>query len=287
MSEKHFYAVYGKGGSGKSFIISNLSNATARLGKRVLQVGCDPKHDSTVILFNGVNPPTLLEYWAELQEHSDEVDPTPRVEDIIFRGKGVYALEIGGPEVAIGCGGRGISLGFELLERLGLYQWDFDYVFLDFLGDVVCGGFGVPISKSIAKSIILVAGNDHQSLYVANNICSAVASFAKLGGKSRILGMVINKDDGSGYAERFCEEVGIKVLAKIPNNPEVAKLNAAFQLVSDIPPYDQLFSDLVQRLPHEEGMLPKPMDFDKFSKIYRDIPQVTLERVTSAELFKR
>ncbi|MCW2277091.1 chlorophyllide a reductase iron protein subunit X [Heliophilum fasciatum] len=285
MSEKNFYAVYGKGGSGKSFVISNLSNSAARMNKRVLQIGCDPKHDSTVILFNGVNLPTMLDYWAQLQAESDDVDPAPRVEDIIFKSRGVHALEIGGPEVAIGCGGRGISLGFEILERMGLYKWRFDYVFLDFLGDVVCGGFGVPISKSIAKSIILVAGNDHQSLYVANNICTAVSSFAKLGGKSRIMGMIINKDDGTGYAEQFCERVGINVLARIPNNPEVAKLNAAFELISDQAPYDKLFQDIVARLPQEDGVLPKPMDFEAFSRIYREVPKVTLERVTEAELY--
>ncbi|KAB2953089.1 chlorophyllide a reductase iron protein subunit X [Heliorestis acidaminivorans] len=287
MSEKNFYAVYGKGGSGKSFVISNLSNSAARIQKRVLQIGCDPKHDSTVILFNGVNLPTLLEYWAELQEESDEVDATPKIEDIVFKSRGVYGLEIGGPEVAIGCGGRGISLGFELLEKMGLYKWDFDYVFLDFLGDVVCGGFGVPISKSIAKSIILVAGNDHQSLYVANNICHAVSSFAQLGGKSRIMGMIINKDDGTGYAEQFCQRTEIPVLAKIPNNPEVAKLNAAFQLISDIAPYDQIFQDIVKQLPTRQGVLPKPMDFEQFSRIYRDVPQIKLDRVTQSELFTR
>ena len=113
-------------------------------------------------------------------------------------------MELGGPEVGRGCGGRGIIHGFELLEKLGFHDWDFDYVLLDFLGDVVCGGFGLPIARDMAQKVILVASNDLQSLYVANNVCSAVEYFRKLGGNVGVAGLVINKDDGIGRGAGLC-----------------------------------------------------------------------------------
>ena len=109
-------------------------------------------------------------------------------------------MELGGPEVGRGCGGRGIIHGFELLEKLGFHEWGFDYVLLDFLGDVVCGGFGLPIARDMCQKVIVVGSNDLQSLYVANNVCSAVEYFRKLGGNVGVAGMVINKDDGTGEA---------------------------------------------------------------------------------------
>ena len=112
-------------------------------------------------------------------------------------------MELGGPEVGRGCGGRGIIHGFELLEKLGFHDWGFDYVLLDFLGDVVCGGFGLPIARDMCQKVIVVGSNDLQSLYVANNVCSAVDYFRKLGGNVGVAGMVINKDDGTGEAAAF------------------------------------------------------------------------------------
>ena len=109
-------------------------------------------------------------------------------------------MELGGPEVGRGCGGRGIIHGFELLEKLGFHEWGFDYVLLDFLGDVVCGGFGLPIARDMCQKVIVVGSNDLQSLYVANNVCSAVEYFRKLGGNVGVAGIVINKDDGTGEA---------------------------------------------------------------------------------------
>jgi hypothetical protein len=117
-------------------------------------------------------------------------------------------MELGGPEVGRGCGGRGIIHGFETLEKLGFHDWDFDYVLLDFLGDVVCGGFGLPIARDMCQKVIVVGSNDLQSLYVANNVCSAVEYFRRLGGNVGVAGMVINKDDGTGEAAAFCKAVG-------------------------------------------------------------------------------
>jgi chlorophyllide a reductase subunit X len=138
------------------------------------------------------------------------------ISDVCFKRDGVFAMELGGPEVGRGCGGRGIIHGFETLEKLGFHDWDFDYVLLDFLGDVVCGGFGLPIARDMCQKVIVVGSNDLQSLYVANNVCSAVEYFRKLGGNVGVAGMVINKDDGTGEAAAFAEAVGIPVLAAIP-----------------------------------------------------------------------
>ena len=187
-SKTQIIAIYGKGGIGKSFTLANLSHMMAEQGKRVLLIGCDPKSDTTSLLFGGKACPTIIETSAKKKLAGEEV----AIGDVCFKRGGVFAMELGGPEVGRGCGGRGIIHGFELLEKLGFHDWDFDYVLLDFLGDVVCGGFGLPIARDMAQKVILVASNDLQSLYVANNVCSAVEYFRKLGGNVGVAGLVIN-----------------------------------------------------------------------------------------------
>ena len=192
-------AIYGKGGIGKSFTLANLSYMMAQQGKRVLLIGCDPKSDTTSLLFGGRSCPTIIETSSKKKLAGEAV----KIGDVCFKRDGVFAMELGGPEVGRGCGGRGIIHGFELLEKLGFHEWGFDYVLLDFLGDVVCGGFGLPIARDMCQKVIVVASNDLQSLYVANNVCSAVDYFRKLGGNVGVAGMVINKDDGTGEAARI------------------------------------------------------------------------------------
>ena len=199
--ETQVIAIYGKGGSGKSFALSNLSYMMAQQGKRVLLIGCDPKSDTTSLLFGGKSCPTIIETSAKKKLAGEEV----KIEDVCFVRDGVFAMELGGPEVGRGCGGRGIIHGFELLEKLGFHDWGFDYVLLDFLGDVVCGGFGLPIARDMCQKVIVVGSNDLQSLYVANNVCSAVEYFRKLGGNVGVAGMLINKDDGTGEAHAFAD----------------------------------------------------------------------------------
>jgi chlorophyllide a reductase subunit X len=187
-------AIYGKGGIGKSFTLANLSYMMAQQGKKVLLIGCDPKSDTTTLLFGGKACPTIIETSPRRRPPA-----TPStIGDVCFKRDGVFAMELGGPEVGRGCGGRGIIHGFELLESLGFHEWDFDYVLLDFLGDVVCGGFGLPIARDMCQKVIVVGSNDLQSLYVANNVCSAVEYFRGLGGNVGVAGIVINKDDGTG-----------------------------------------------------------------------------------------
>ena len=165
--ETQIIAIYGKGGIGKSFTLANLSYMMAQQGKKVLLIGCDPKSDTTSLLFGGRACPTIIETSSKKKLAGEAV----AIGDVCFKRDGVYAMELGGPEVGRGCGGSGIIHGFELLEKLGFHEWGFDYVLLDFLGDVVCGGFGLPIARDMCQKVIVVASNDLQSLYVANNVC--------------------------------------------------------------------------------------------------------------------
>jgi len=222
-------AIYGKGGIGKSFTLANLSYMMAQQGKKVLLLGCDPKSDTTTLLFGGKACPTILETSAKKKAAGDKV----AIGDVCFKRDGVFAMELGGPDVGRGCGGRGIIHGFELLEGLGFHEWDFDYVLLDFLGDVVCGGFGLPIARDMCQKVIVVGSNDLQSLYVANNVCSAVEYFRGLGGNVGVAGVVINKDDGTGEAEAWAEKVGLPVLASIPADEGIRRKSAAYQIVGE------------------------------------------------------
>ncbi|MEL6363674.1 MAG: chlorophyllide a reductase iron protein subunit X [Pseudomonadota bacterium] len=225
--ETQIIAIYGKGGIGKSFTLANLSYMMAQQGKKVLLIGCDPKSDTTSLLFGGRACPTIIETSSRKKEAGEEVT----IGDVCFKRDGVFAMELGGPEVGRGCGGRGIIHGFELLEKLGFHEWDFDYVLLDFLGDVVCGGFGLPIARDMCQKVIVVGSNDLQSLYVANNVCSAVEYFRKLGGNVGVAGMVINKDDGTGEAQAFAEKAGIPVLSAIPAHEDIRRKSANYEIV--------------------------------------------------------
>jgi chlorophyllide a reductase subunit X len=218
-------AIYGKGGIGKSFTLANLSYMMAQQGKKVLLIGCDPKSDTTSLLFGGKACPTIIE--------------------------------------TSGCGGRGIIHGFETLEKLGFHDWGFDYVLLDFLGDVVCGGFGLPIARDMCQKVIVVGSNDLQSLYVANNVCSAVEYFRKLGGNVGVAGLVINKDDGTGEAQAFADAAGIPVLAAIPANEDIRRKSASYEIIGKpggqwAPVFEHLATNVAEAPP----VRPKPLSPD-------------------------
>ncbi|WP_305983774.1 chlorophyllide a reductase iron protein subunit X [Roseibium sp. MMSF_3544] len=257
--ETQIIAIYGKGGIGKSFTLANLSYMLAQLGKKVLLIGCDPKSDTTSLLFGGRACPTIIQTASARKEAGAEV----AISDVCFKRDGVFAMELGGPEVGRGCGGRGIIHGFETLEKLGFHDWDFDYVLLDFLGDVVCGGFGLPIARDMCQKVVVVGSNDLQSLYVANNVCSAVQYFRKLGGNVGVAGLVVNKDDGTGEAHAFAEAVGIPVLAAIPQHEDIRRKSANYQIIG-MPggSWGPLFESLSINLAEAPPVLPAPLDQD-------------------------
>ncbi len=258
-------AIYGKGGIGKSFTLANLSYMMAQQGKKVLLIGCDPKSDTTSLLFGGKACPTIIETSSKKKLAGEAV----AIGDVCFKRDGVYAMELGGPEVGRGCGGRGIIHGFETLEKLGFHDWGFDFVLLDFLGDVVCGGFGLPIARDMCQKVIVVASNDLQSLYVANNVCSAVEYFRKLGGNVGVAGMVINKDDGTGEAAAFAANANIPVLAAIPANEDIRRKSASYEIIGRPgTQWASLFETLATNVAQAPPMRPKPQTQDELLGLF-------------------
>ncbi len=264
--ETQIIAIYGKGGIGKSFTLANLSYMMAQQGKKILLIGCDPKSDTTSLLFGGKACPTIIETSSRKKLAGEPL----AIGDVCFKRDGVFAMELGGPEVGRGCGGRGIIHGFETLEKLGFHDWGFDYVLLDFLGDVVCGGFGLPIARDMCQKVIVVGSNDLQSLYVANNVCSAVEYFRKLGGNVGVAGLVINKDDGTGEAQAFAEAAGIPVLAAIPAHEDIRRKSANYEIIGR--PGGQwgaLFESLASNVATAPPVRPKPLSQDELLGLFK------------------
>jgi chlorophyllide a reductase subunit X len=285
--ETQIIAIYGKGGIGKSFTLANLSYMMAQQGKRVLLIGCDPKSDTTSLLFGGKACPTIIETSSRKKSAGEAVD----IGDVCFKRDGVYAMELGGPEVGRGCGGRGIIHGFETLEKLGFHEWGFDYVLLDFLGDVVCGGFGLPIARDMCQKVIVVGSNDLQSLYVANNVCSAVEYFRKLGGNVGVAGMVINKDDGTGEAAAFAEAAGIPVLSAIPAHEDIRRKSAAYEIIGKPDgEWGALFAQLAEKVAIAPPVRPKPLSQDTLLGLFSADTvgrNVTLQPASLADMMGR
>jgi 3,8-divinyl chlorophyllide a/chlorophyllide a reductase subunit X len=282
--ETQVIAIYGKGGIGKSFTLANLSYMMAQQGKRVLLIGCDPKSDTTSLLFGGKACPTIIETSSKKKLAGEDV----KIGDVCFIRDGVFAMELGGPEVGRGCGGRGIIHGFELLEKLGFHEWGFDFVLLDFLGDVVCGGFGLPIARDMCQKVIVVGSNDLQSLYVANNVCSAVEYFRKLGGNVGVAGIVINKDDGTGEAQAFADAAGIPVLASIPANEDIRRKSANYEIIG-MPggEWGSLFEQLAKNVAEAPPQRPTPLSQDGLLGLFKgDVVGrgVVLQPATEADM---
>ena len=264
--ETEIIAIYGKGGIGKSFTLANLSYMMAQQGKKVLLIGCDPKSDTTSLLFNGRACPTIIETSSKKKAAGEKVT----IGDVCFKRDGVFAMELGGPEVGRGCGGRGIIHGFELMEKLGFHDWDFDYVLLDFLGDVVCGGFGLPIARDMCQKVIVVGSNDLQSLYVANNVCSAVEYFRGLGGNVGVAGMVINKDDGTGEAQAFAKAVDIPVLSAIPAHEDIRRKSANYEIVGTPDgEWGAVFEELAKNVAGAPPLQPQPLSQDGLLGLFK------------------
>lgn len=203
------FAIYGKGGIGKSTTSSNLSVAMSKLGKRVLQIGCDPKHDSTFTLTKQLMP-TVIDVLESVEFHSEELRP----EDYVFEGyNGVMCVEAGGPPAGTGCGGYVVGQTVKLLKEHRLLE-DTDVVIFDVLGDVVCGGFASPLQH--AERGVIVTANDFDSIFAMNRIVSAIQAKAK-NYDVRLGGVIANRSAATDEIDRYNDSVGLKRLAHFPD----------------------------------------------------------------------
>ncbi len=202
-------AVYGKGGIGKSTTSSNLSVAFAKLGQRVLQIGCDPKHDSTFTLTKRMVP-TVIDTLESVEFHSEELRP----DDFVYEGyEGVMCVEAGGPPAGTGCGGYVVGQTVKLLKEHHLLE-DTDVVIFDVLGDVVCGGFAAPLQH--AQRALIVTANDFDSIFAMNRIIAAIQAKSR-NYAVRLGGVVVNRSKDTDQVDRFNDRVGLKTLAHLPD----------------------------------------------------------------------
>ncbi len=203
------FAIYGKGGIGKSTTSSNLSAAFSKLGKRVLQIGCDPKHDSTFTL-TGKLVPTVIDILETVDFHAEEL----KIEDFVYEGyNGVMCVEAGGPPAGTGCGGYVVGQTVKLLKEHHLLE-DTDVVIFDVLGDVVCGGFAAPLQH--ADRALIVTANDFDSIFAMNRIVQAIAAKAK-NYDVRLGGVIANRSAGTDQIDKFNQRVGLKTMAHFPD----------------------------------------------------------------------
>ncbi|MHB8917593.1 MAG: nitrogenase iron protein [Desulfocucumaceae bacterium] len=260
-------AIYGKGGIGKSTTTQNTVAALAEAGKKVLVVGCDPKADSTRLLLHGLNQKTVLD---TLRDEGEDID----LEDIMRTGfMGTKCVESGGPEPGVGCAGRGIITSINMLESLGAYTDDLNYVFYDVLGDVVCGGFAMPIREGKAREIYIVASGELMALYAANNISKGIKKFADTGGV-RLGGIICNSrkvDNEYELLNAFAGEMGSQLIHFVPRDNIVQRAEINRKTVIDFDPGAAQADEYRQLANSIDGndmfVIPKPMVQERLEEL--------------------
>ena len=260
-------AIYGKGGIGKSTTTQNLTAGLVELGKKVMVVGCDPKADSTRLLLGGLAQKTVLD---TLRTEGEDVE----LDKILKEGYGgTRCVESGGPEPGVGCAGRGIITSIGLLERLGAYTDDLDYVFYDVLGDVVCGGFAMPIREGKAQEIYIVASGEMMALYAANNISKGIQKYAKKGGV-RLGGIICNSrnvDREEDLLRAFAKELGTQLIYFVPRDNIVQRAEINKQTVIAYKPDShqaQEYRNLAEAVEKNEFFaIPTPMKQERLEAI--------------------
>jgi nitrogenase iron protein NifH len=253
-------AIYGKGGIGKSTTTSNISAALAKAGYKVMQFGCDPKSDSTNTLRGGKYIPTVLDTLRE----KNRIKP----EEVIFEGfGGVYCVEAGGPAPGVGCAGRGIITAVQLLKQLKVYdELDLDVVIYDVLGDVVCGGFAVPIREGIAEHVFTVSSADFMAVYAANNLFKGIQKYSNAGGA--LLGGVIANSINASYSkaiiEDFTERTKTQVIEYVPRSVTVTQSELQGKTTIEAAPKSEqakIYSRLAHKIAeHTESKVPSPLE---------------------------
>ena len=267
MGEIRQIAIYGKGGIGKSTTTQNLTAGLVERGSKVMVVGCDPKADSTRLLLGGLAQKTVLD---TLRDAGEDIE----LEDILKEGfHGTRCVESGGPEPGVGCAGRGIITSIGLLERLGAYTDDLDYVFYDVLGDVVCGGFAMPIREGKAKEIYIVASGEMMALYAANNISKGIARYAKQGGV-RLGGIICNSrkvDRERELVAAFAKELGTQLIHFVPRDNEVQRAEIRKKTVIEYNPEANQadeYRELARKIEENTSfVIPKPLTQERLEEI--------------------
>ncbi|MEW6053455.1 MAG: nitrogenase iron protein [Nitrospirota bacterium] len=262
-------AIYGKGGIGKSTTTQNTVAGLAEMGRKVMVVGCDPKADSTRLLLGGLNQSTVLD---TLREEGQEV----KLEDVRIEGFGkTLCTESGGPEPGVGCAGRGIITAINLLEQLGAYAEDenIDYAFYDVLGDVVCGGFAMPMREGKANEIYIVVSGEMMAMYAANNICKGILKFAEAGG-IRLAGLICNSrqvDNEREMIEAFAEKLGSHMIHFIPRDNMVQRAEINRKTVIEFDPkHPQAdeYRTLAKKMEeNRKFVIPDPLAIDELEKL--------------------
>ena len=260
-------AIYGMGGIGKSTTTPNLTSALAEMGKHIMIVGCDPKADSTRLVLGGLAQKTVLD---TLREEGEDID----LDDIMKTGYGnIRCVESGGPEPGVGCAGRGIITSIGMLERLGAYTEDLDYVFYDVLGDVVCGGFAMPIREGKAQEIYIVASGEMMASYAANNISKGIQKYAKTGGV-RLGGIICNSrkvDRELDLLTAFVKELGSQLIHFVPRDNMVQRAEIHKQTVIEFDPNAEQADEYRTLAKNIDGnqlfVIPKPMKQERLEEI--------------------
>ena len=261
-------AIYGKGGIGKSTTTQNTAAALAEAGANVMIVGCDPKADSTRLILGNLVSKTVLDALRGNDEDDLEL------EDFLFEGfHGIKAVESGGPEPGVGCAGRGIVTAINLLESKGAYTKDLDYVLYDVLGDVVCGGFAMPIREGKAEEIYIVCSGEMMSLYAANNICKGIKRYAAAG-KTKLGGLICNSrmvDREKELVEEFARKLGTKLLYFVPRDNVVQRAeNRRKTVIEYDPACDQAreYRNLAKILAdNQEFSVPTPLENEELEAL--------------------
>ena len=284
-------AFYGKGGVGKSTVSSNIAAALAERGLSVFMIGCDPKHDCTMNLRGDVEIPTILDLLREKgieRVGLETLIAGKRIElnEIIYRGYGgIYCAECGGPKPGFGCAGRGVIVAIDLLKRLNAFSiLKTDAVIYDVPGDVVCGGFAMPLRKGLADAVYIVTSADYLALYAANNICRGISEFANKGG-SPLGGIIYNVRgilDDESVVRDFASEVGSQVVGCVPNAHEIAEAEIEGKTVIEKSPESDianLFRELaVQVYTNRLTSVPRPLPPDEMRHFGQLIRKRTRER---------
>lgn len=262
-------AIYGKGGIGKSTTTQNTVAGLAEMGRKVMVVGCDPKADSTRLLLGGLAQRSVLD---TLRIEGEDVD----LDDVRSAGfSSTLCVESGGPEPGVGCAGRGIITSINLLESLGAYDQseELDYVFYDVLGDVVCGGFAMPIREGKAEEIYIVASGEMMAMYAANNICKGIKKFATTG-KVRLGGIICNSrkvDNEYELIDHFARELGTQMIHFVPRDNDVQRAEINKKTVIEWSPdcaQAQEYRTLARAIEDNTSfVIPEPMETDTLESL--------------------